>query len=283
MLTPTQVGLTWTDNANNETSFTVERATVTGGVTGPFAAIGTTVANVTNFTDGTVAANTTYSYRVFASNAVGNSQPSNVATITTPVAIPLPAAPTNLVPTLLSNPLRISLTFRDNATNETGFEIERSINGGAFTLLSTRPARIGVGNVTYVTSAVALGNNYTYRVRAVNAGGASAYATSPTVYVTVPAAPSNAAASAVQTGFFSAQVTLTWTDNANNETSYQIQRATNATFTSGLQTFTAGANATTYQQTTLRGRSFYYRIRAVNSVTGSSAWVAFTPFPIRTP
>ena len=281
MLNPTQVGLTWTDNANNETGFTVERATVTGGVPGAFAVIGTAGTNGTTFTDGAVAQNTTYAYRVFAFNSAGNSQASNVATITTPV-LP-PAAPSNPVLSLLTNPLRISLTFRDNASNETGFEIERSVNGGAFAPLTNLGSRIGVGNVNYVTSAVALGNTYAYRVRAVNAGGASAYATWPTVYLTVPAAPSNAQASAVQNSLFTAQVTLTWTDNATNETSYQIQRATNATFTSGLNSFTVGANATTYQQTTLRLRSYYYRIRAINSVTGNSAWVNFTPFPIRTP
>ena len=60
-----------------------------------------------------------------------------------------PAAPTNLTATLQAGP-QVSLTWTDNATNETGFVVERSTNGGAFTQIATAPARNNTGNVTYV-------------------------------------------------------------------------------------------------------------------------------------
>jgi fibronectin type 3 domain-containing protein len=74
------VGLTWTDNSNNETGFQVERQ-VAGGT---WALLTTVNAGVTSFVDGTVAAGTTYEYRVRAINGVGPSGYSNVVSITTP-------------------------------------------------------------------------------------------------------------------------------------------------------------------------------------------------------
>ena len=61
------------------------------------------------------------------------------------------------------------------------------------------------------------------------------------------------------------QINLTWTDNSNNETSYQIERATNSDFTAGLTTATVAANVTSYASTGLtEGTTYYYRVRASN-------------------
>uniref|UniRef100_A0A7C4RRE9 Fibronectin type-III domain-containing protein n=1 Tax=Desulfatirhabdium butyrativorans TaxID=340467 RepID=A0A7C4RRE9_9BACT len=99
---------------------------------------------------------------------------------------------------------------------------------------------------------------------------------------TAPNPPSDVKAVAARTGVFDT-VTLTWKDNSDNEQNFTIQMATNASFTSGLRSFTAAANATTYQiGNLLRNRSFYLRIRA-NNANGSSAWVNAAPFPIVTP
>jgi hypothetical protein len=59
------VNLVWTDNANNELGFQVERATGAGG---PWAVVGTVGVNVTGYTDSGLAAGTTYYYRVSAFN-----------------------------------------------------------------------------------------------------------------------------------------------------------------------------------------------------------------------
>ena len=124
------------DNASNETAYYVERA-VNGGAFLPLATLG---ANVTTFVDTTGLPATTYDYRVYALNSIGSSLYSNTATVVVPAA---PAAPTNLTATLLSGP-RVSVTFRDNATNETGFILQRADNGGAFVLGDlARPERSG--------------------------------------------------------------------------------------------------------------------------------------------
>lgn len=271
----TGVSLTWIDNATNETGFKIERAQVTGGVTGVFTPLATVATST--YIDTTVAANTRYAYRVYAYNAFANSAMSNTVLVTVPVP---PAAPTNLVGTLQTGP-QVRLIFRDNATNELGFVVERSVNGGAFTQLTTLAAKGNTGTVTYNDAAVTAGNVYAYQVKAVNTAGSSAYSNIATVSVIVPAAPTNANVTAVANGT-TALVTLTWTDNANNETGFRIQRASNATFTAGLNTNTVGANTVKLQQNRNRGTTYYYRIQAYNS-TGASVWVNFTPFPIVTP
>ena len=133
------------------------------------------------FTDPTANATTAYLYRVVAQNTVGYGAAFPSMTVQSVSAgggrQSSRRAPTNLVATLQAGP-QVSLTWRDNATNETGFVIERSVNGGAFTQIATAPARNSTGNVTYVdTTAVATSavTTYTYRVAAVNIAGTSAY------------------------------------------------------------------------------------------------------------
>jgi FtsP/CotA-like multicopper oxidase with cupredoxin domain len=98
-----RVILTWKDNSRNETSFMVQRATTAAG---PWS----TVANVPDspgvgrtitYTDTTVARNTTYYYRVSASNLVGytKSFPAPAVGWPTEVARSAPAGPSNSVTT----------------------------------------------------------------------------------------------------------------------------------------------------------------------------------------
>ena len=70
-----QVILKWTDNSSNETGFKVERKKGVGAWT----LIGTTGANVTTYTD--APGRGVWSYRVRATNAAGDSDPSNVVSV----------------------------------------------------------------------------------------------------------------------------------------------------------------------------------------------------------
>jgi len=76
----TEIDLSWTDNSNNETAFSIERSTSS---TGPFSVIGSVGANVTTYADTTASAATTYYYRVDAQNSEGNSGYTAVASDTT--------------------------------------------------------------------------------------------------------------------------------------------------------------------------------------------------------
>jgi hypothetical protein len=279
------VDLTWTDNADNETAVVVERS-ADGGA---FTALPDLPADTVSFQDGSAAPGHTYTYRVYAKNLAGGSALSNEASV---VIRPAPAAPTNLVATvqgaLPPTGPRIRVVFRDNQNGgnpETGFQLFRSDDGGAFTLLATLPPRNGVGNIpAYFDTAVVGGHTYQYYAVAVNAGSASA--PSNTASATLPPAP------AAPSGFFGttqttnggtlARVNLIWTDNANNESRFVIERATDAAFTLNLVSFNRTANSTGYANTRLpRGVAFYYRIRAEN-LYGVSDWVLLNPFPIIT-
>jgi hypothetical protein len=74
-----RIAVIWTDASNNETVFRLERKTE-GGAFVPWI---TLAANVTSFEDTDLAPSTTYTYRVFAQNAQGDSAYSNEASATT--------------------------------------------------------------------------------------------------------------------------------------------------------------------------------------------------------
>ena len=93
-----------------------------------------------------------------------------------------------------------------------------------------------------------------------------------------PAAPSNLVAVAAPPATTPAPVTLTWNDNSaapNAETGFTIQRALDNTFTTGVTTFTAAANATGtasfVDTTTAAATTYNYRVSS-NNGNGTSAW-----------
>jgi fibronectin type 3 domain-containing protein len=135
----------WADNDQNGNGTTVVGYVVefeTGGMTGlDWASIGTAAANASTFSDTTARGSTRYEYRVIATNAVGDSSPSNQAEGTTPAA-PAPAAPASLVATSVT-PGAIQLSWSDASSNETGFRVQRRRENGSLpagTTLTRRPA-----------------------------------------------------------------------------------------------------------------------------------------------
>ncbi|MEI6783946.1 MAG: fibronectin type III domain-containing protein, partial [Verrucomicrobiota bacterium] len=264
--------LTW-PAAVNATAYTVQRAGDSAFTVG---LVTTQLGKVLTYSDTIGNTTAAFYYRVFAVTTVGSgvagfpsasaSSPfSNTANVNAPLP---PAAPSNLTGTILSA-TSVRLNWRDNANNETGFQVWSSVNGAAATLLTT----LAANTVIYTDGGVASPNTYTYTVRAVNAAGPSAFAGPVTLTVAVPAAPSNLTATAVRNNA-RADVRLTWTDNSNNEANFTLQRATDSLFTLGLNNQTIAANATNVTQTGLtRGVTYYYRIRAGN-VVGQSVWSA---------
>ncbi|MDQ8184648.1 fibronectin type III domain-containing protein [Pelagicoccus sp. SDUM812002] len=93
----------------------------------------------------------------------------------------------------------------------------------------------------------------------------------------IPASPSDLAVNAVSaTG-----IDLTWTDNADNETGYEIQVSGDGG-QNFLQTIEVGADVTSYSHTGLTPETIYfYRVRAVNGgfVSGYSGAAGTTTLP----
>lgn len=250
----TQIVLTWQDNSTTETGFEIERAVGTG----TFSLLATTGADVTTFTNNGLTANTLYTYHVRAITATAQSAFSNDASTTTP-AVGGPAAPSNLQATLTS-PTQATLTWQDNSSNETGFEVEQQIGTGAFTLLTTTNANV----TTYVDNGLAASTTFTYRVRAVNGNGSSGYSNTASVSTaapTAPSAPSNLQASPLST----TQIRLTWRDNSNNEQNFRIERKSGTGAYAEIAM--VGPNVTTYTDSGLaQNTSYSYQVRAFNSV-----------------
>jgi hypothetical protein len=282
-----QINLTWMDNALNESVFVIERSEANG----PFVQIANIPArnntgNVT-FTDSTIKPATmpiVYSYHVKAVNPVGESAWSNTASVTVPVAVP-PTTPSNLSATLVAGP-KINLSFKDTATNESNFYVERSTdNGTTYTVIATLPALTGTGTVTYSDTITTSPSNVTYSYR-VRAGNVFYSGYSNIVSVTVPGmpvVPTNFTVVNGPNGNKSRSVILNWIDNSSNETGFTIQRATNSLFTQGLTTTTVAANVKTLTVTGLSvNTKYWFRIRANNGTIIYTIWINATPFPITT-
>jgi len=216
--------------------------------------------------DGLVA-DTTYYYRVSASNASGASALSTAVSSTTyPNA---PSTPTNLEATPVSQ-TEIDLDWDDMA-GATSYTVKRYAdntdagNDANGTTLTCADAAVS----ECVSADLTLNTIYYYRVRASNAGGSSALATavSATTHPNAPSAPSDLVATADGAD----TIDLTWTDNADNETGFRIERS-EGDDENFEQIDTAAANATSYSDSSCDPETtYYYRVRAYNA-GGNSAY-----------
>ncbi len=165
-----QINLSWTDNASNETEYVVQRDT-----SNTFTSPQTTVlaANSTSRSDTGLAASTQYFYRVRARNATTDSAWSTVANATTQSAPPPPpvATPTGLSATATSAS-QINLSWTDNATNETEYVVQRDTTN-AFAAPQTTV--LAANSNSRSDTGLAASTQYFYRVRARNATTDSAW------------------------------------------------------------------------------------------------------------
>ncbi|HEX9708503.1 MAG TPA: putative Ig domain-containing protein, partial [Candidatus Thermoplasmatota archaeon] len=116
----TAVDVSWTDNSDNETGFTIEREPVAPA--GPaaasgaavFAVVGTVGANVTTFRDTGLSPNTAYRYRVSASNGNGSTAATTTVQITTHTTLEVTTA------ALAEGTLNVAYAQNLQATGGTG-------------------------------------------------------------------------------------------------------------------------------------------------------------------
>jgi len=166
--TASQIVVAWTDNSINEVGFEIYRST--NDNTG-YALLQTTAANVSTFSDNGLTASTRYFYKVRAVNTGGASSYSNEINLMT--LPPPPNAPSGLQAKWgTASPLTLTLTWTDNSTTETSFEIYKSIGSNAnYSLVQTTSAN----TISYTDNSVAAGTTYYFKVRAVNQGGNSTF------------------------------------------------------------------------------------------------------------
>jgi FtsP/CotA-like multicopper oxidase with cupredoxin domain len=175
-----KVLLTFTDNATTETGFSLVRATVVGGVPGAYVAIASLPARnntgSVSYTDSTVVAGTSYSYKVAAVNGAGQSAYSLPASAAIPA---IPGVPSLGIPlaTRQGNNNTVALSWSASAPiTQTSFTIQRATNSTFTTGLASSTV---AANVSSTTQSVPRGTpgvtTYWYRIQAVGASGASAW------------------------------------------------------------------------------------------------------------
>jgi hypothetical protein len=178
----------------------------------------------------------------------------------------IPDAPTTLTQTAVSQ-TSVSLGWVDASGNEESFELELSTDGGSsWSLLDT----LSENTTVYTHNGLTAETSYDYRIRATNGEGASDYSNELSV-TTLPPAPN--APSALSTGAIdTVSVELTWIDNADNESGFELERSDDSG-ASWTQAATPAADTTSLTDTSLDPATDYqYRLRAVNA-GGVSAWV----------
>lgn len=253
-ISATRIDISWTDNADNEGAYRAERCTGLGCT--DFAVIATLPIGSVSYSDLTTVVNTSYRYRVRATNNAGPSEYSDIVLVDTDV----PATPTALGTTTISA-TRIDLSWGDASDNEVSFRVERCAGAGCsdFAEIATLPE----ASTVYADEPLTPNESYSYRVRAVNAAGASAYSTTQTATTSIPADPSALVATTISAN----RIDLSWNDNSGNELSFVVQRCADPSCLSGFDvSVSVGADVTSYSDETVGiGNLYYYRVAAQNA------------------
>jgi hypothetical protein len=199
------VDLTWTDRSTIEEGYELLRGD--GGGAG-LSVVKTLPANTTGYRDAGLADNS-YGYVVRATKDGGSSSNSNFVQVV--VATKPPIAPTN-VDAMPGSSSSVSVSWVDLATNEEGFRIERSTDGGASWVAAT-----GYQQGTWFwEEGLSSEQKVCYRVIAFNRVGDSP--PSNTDCTTPPAAPTDFTA----TDAGSDVIDFAWSDNSAVEDGYYI-------------------------------------------------------------
>jgi len=258
----TGINLAWTaasESGGSIAQYLIERCQ--GAGCSNFAQIATSTA--TSYADASLNGSTSYSYRVRAKDAAGNTGPySNTASATTGAAVP--GVPTNLA-AVASGSMQVNLSW--GAASETGgtvssYLIERCQGAGCSSF-----AQIGTATtLTYGDTGLSGSTTYSYRVRAKDtAGSTGAYSNVATVNTAAPTL--TAPGSLTATSASANQINLSWsaaTETGGTISAYLIERCQGA----GCSTFSqiASTGLTSYNDAALTAATSYaYRVHATDA------------------
>ena len=283
VLVNNQINLTWIDNSTNEVGFKIERKLSTGS----FSVIYTAATNSTSYSDTSVSAGLTYTYRVNSYNATGNSASySNEVTISIPNSIVLPTVQSTAISSLLTT----SAVSGGNVTADGGATVTArgvvwSSSPNPTVALATKTVD-GTGTGSFTSNLTGLTPNTAYNVRAyvTNSVGTSYgneinFTTMPTALPTVQstAISSIHTTSAVSGGNITA-------DGGATVTARGVVWSTSQNPTVALNTKTidgSGIGSYTSSIASLTANTSYYvRAYATNSVgTSYGNEINFTTMP----
>jgi hypothetical protein len=261
--THAQIYLEWTDVAG-ATGYKLERK---GGGSADWTEISSLAAGVTTFSDSGLNASTTYAYRIRAFNEAGPSSYSGELSVTTQAPPLQPPAQPTLAGTVTSH-TAVNLNW-GSVANAADYRLERRLASGN---TWTEIARIPAGTSIYGDSGLSASTSYTYRLRAFNSAGFSAYSDELTLTTQPPPLQPPTVPVLQAQSVSHAEVALNWNAIAN-ETGFTLQRRAEA---NGAWVTIAqpAADSTTFADTeVLPSTAYAYRIEASNAA-GSSGYSA---------
>ncbi len=254
----TSLNITWEDKSDNESQFVLE-VSIAGAAYTP---VVTLPANAITYLHENLTTGTSYQYRLKATNGAGVS--SWVYTMPAFNLLAPPAAPTNL--TAQASGQNVVLNWVDNSSNETGFEIYRSDDGG---LTYVKLFTVGANATTAQNSSLTADKEYFYKILAYNSSSSEFSNVVSVRTAGIPPTVPNTFKVASNT---QAQIDLSWVDASANETGFEISRAQGSSTIYTLLA-TLPANTVVYADKTVIPGTFYnYRLRAINTF-GNSALV----------
>jgi subtilisin family serine protease len=175
------------------------------------------------------------------------------------VPMPPPAIPSELAGTAPTS-VRVELTWTDNATDESRYELQRCHGDGCVDF--TRVALLSRNATAYTDRGVAPGTPYRYRVRASRTGASSDY--SDALSISTPAAL--AVTGLVATAVSPYAIDLRWADPGETESGIQIERCSAEGCTNFATIDSLPPNTVSFRDVGRGSSTVYrYRVRARNS------------------
>lgn len=279
----TKINLYWNDNTTgvNQESFFQIAISDNGGAT--YSVNSTGVSNsgaIASILLSNLTPNTSYKFAVRAVKTGAGPTDAGCSTLTGPTNNPVdlyscwsdiitvstnpsaPNAPSNVL--ILDNETKqteATLYFNDNATNETGYYISRSTNGGPYLPVVTLPAQSG-GQIKYVDKTLQAASVHRYQIAAYNVTDLSTVITSRQ-FETLPFAP-EAPSILISPWTTLNTIRIEWTFNSTNQTSTIIQRSND-----GVNFYDLNDHyfpfINWYEDAGLgEGQTFWYRVMVVN-------------------
>jgi len=268
----TQINLAWTDPNSplDEAGVYVERAVT---ATGQFQRIATLPAGTTSYNDvfPTVPGQT-YAYRVTAFNALHPGPWSATALATTSLLTPAITALTQL------SDVGVRVFWTDANAHATAYEVQRSINGGAFSIVGTP----GGGDRQFDDLvALSIGDTVAYKIRASNAFVTGAFSQIVSLIIDRTLVASiNVTPSFIRFGV----VNVMWTGLNSGNRGVNIFRSINGSAPTQIATLPKDARNYVDQFQTIPGQVYAYQVQDFNNQeTGPLSAFGVTSSPLDGP
>ena len=223
----------------------------------------------TSYTDSGIEAGHRYAWRVAGVNSANTSWSGSSGYVYTTPSDPSACSAARASDSRID----VSWTPVGPAASRSGFRVERSVDGGAW----SQVAELGPSATSWSDTSTSAAHRYRYRARAYNPTSASGYATSGTVYTT-PSTPASCSSSRAS----DTRNDVSWNhgNSPSNVDGFKIERSVDGG--AWTQVGTAGASATSWSDTsTSAAHRYRYRVRAykgpLNSGYATSGTTYNTP------